>query len=241
MRSILIINPNSSNAMTEALKPLVDRLANDGTSFSYFTAPSGPASINNDADAASSVDHCLPALRPLLKSSDAFLVACYSAHPLVPTLAREPEVIRGHKPVMGILEASVIASLLLVNQGERFGIVSTGKVWEELLAAGVAEFLGSPSSARFAGVETTGLNAGELHDAPAELVQSRMKEATRRLLARGNIGAICLGCAGMAGLGELVREACVEVLGDELGARMKIVDGVQAGAVQLDATLRMGR
>ncbi|KAJ3337559.1 hypothetical protein HDU93_000850 [Gonapodya sp. JEL0774] len=202
----------------------------DATIFSYFTAPSGPLSINNDADGAASATHCLPVLRPILADHDAFLVACYSAHPLVPLLQREPVVLDGKKPVTGIMEASVDASLMSLGPGEAFGVVSTGRIWEELLAKGIAEHLGvsrdssGVASSRFAGVETTGLNANELHDAPAELVRKRMKEATARLLRRGKVGAVCLGCAGMAGLDDLVREACVEEMGEEAGKRVKIVD-----------------
>jgi Asp/Glu/hydantoin racemase len=95
-------------------------------------------------------------------------------------------------------------------------------------------------SARFAGVQTTGLNATELHDAPQEEVERRMKEATKRLLRQGDVGAICLGCAGMSGMGEWVREACIEELGDKDGGRVRVIDGVQAGVAWLEGTLRAG-
>ena len=35
---------------------------------------------------------------------------------------------------------------------------------------------------RYAGTETTGLNAGELHSTPKDEVDRRMKEATKRVL-----------------------------------------------------------
>jgi Asp/Glu/hydantoin racemase len=146
------------------------------------------------------------------------------------------------KPVAGIFEASVAASLLLLAPGEQFGIVSTGKVWEEILADGVKALLGTSSerSSRFAGVETPGLSATELHDAPPEEVRSKMKEATKRLLRLGNVTAVCLGCAGMAGMNQMVREAAVEELGEQKGAKVRIVDGVQAGVGSLEGLLRMG-
>ena len=96
---------------------------------------------------------------------------------------------------------------------------------------------------RFAGVETTGLDATDLHDAPAEEVRKRMKDAVKRLLRDENgeerrVGAICLGCAGMAGMDEMVREACVEAVGEVEGKRIRIVDGVVAGVVWLEGMLR---
>jgi Asp/Glu/hydantoin racemase len=180
----------------------------------------------------------LPALLP---NHDGFLIACYSQHPLVPALQAHDGA-RGN-PVTGIFEASVAASLQLLRPGESFGIVSTGKVWEAILSGAVADLLGTGggvASSRFAGVETTGLSATELHDAPAAEVREKMKEATKRLLRRGNVTAVCLGCAGMAGMNEMVREAAVEELGTDRGGKVRIVDGVQAGAAWLDGAVRMG-
>ncbi|PVI02410.1 hypothetical protein DM02DRAFT_653554 [Periconia macrospinosa] len=245
MRSILIIQPNSTQSMTDALKPLVDSLQFKDTTHAYFTAPSGPKSINNEDDAAESVHHCLPALSTLLPQHDGFLVACYSPHPLVPRLKSHPAITSsrgGGKPITGIFEASVTYSLQIIHPHESFGIVSTGKVWEDILSDAVVDFLGTGSEAskRFAGVETTGLNATDLHDAPADEVRRRMKDAVKRLLRKGGIGAVCLGCAGMAGMGEMVREACVEELGSEAGERVRIVDGVVAGVAWLEGAVRAG-
>ncbi|KAF2706026.1 hypothetical protein K504DRAFT_460123 [Pleomassaria siparia CBS 279.74] len=241
-RSILVINPNSTESMTDGLRPLVDALHFKDTSHNYFTAPSGPKSINDEDDAVESVKHCLPALESVLAQHDGYLVACYSKHPLVALLKGETVIQEGRKPVTGIFEASVSTSLQLIHPAERFGIVSTGKVWEKILSEAVVDFLGTGSEAskRFAGVETTGLNATDLHDAPAGEVRKRMKDAVKRLLGKGRVGAICLGCAGMAGMDEMVREACVEELGEVEGSRVKIVDGVQAGVAWLEGAVRSG-
>ncbi|KAF2873656.1 hydantoin racemase-like protein [Massariosphaeria phaeospora] len=242
MRSILIVNPNSTESMTNGLKPLVDSLQFKDTAHEYFTAPSGPKSINNEDDAAESVSHCLPGLQAVLDQHDGYLVACYSHHPLVPLLKEQSAVKKSRKPVTGIFEASVGASLQIIHPEEKFGIVSTGKVWEKILSEAVVGFLGigSEASKRFAGVETTGLNATDLHDAPPEEVRKRMKDAVKRLLKKGKIGAICLGCAGMSGMDSMVREACVEELGEDEGHGIRIVDGVQAGVAWLEGAVRAG-
>jgi Asp/Glu/hydantoin racemase len=67
-----------------------------------------------------------------------------------------------------------------------------------------------------------------------------MKDAVKRLLGKGKVGAICLGCAGMAGMDEIVREACIEELGQEEGQRLRIVDGVMAGVAWLEGAVRAG-
>jgi Asp/Glu/hydantoin racemase len=206
------------------------------TVYSFFTAPSGPESINTFQDVEKSYENCVEDLAPLLHTHDGFLVACYSQHPLVPWLKdRLPRP----KQATGIFEASIAYSLLLLHQSESFGIVSTGKVWEDMLSAGVKRLLGEQESSHFAGVETTGLNATDLHDAAPEVVREKVKEATKRLVGKGGVGAICLGCAGMSGMNEMIREAAVESLGAPSGSNIRIVDGVQAGVAWLHGALRM--
>ncbi|RMY24631.1 hypothetical protein D0867_01250 [Hortaea werneckii] len=241
--SILIVNPNTTQSMTDALRPLVEKLGFQQTTFDYFTAPLGVPSINNEHDAAISTDACLPPLTKLINSYDAFLVCCYSLHPLVSRLRNEAtKAGSSDKPITGIFEASIAFCLQSLEVGSKFGskfgIVSTGKQWEEILGEATENLLGCKASTRYAGTETTGLNADELHSTPKVEVDRRMKDATKRLLERG-AKAICLGCAGMAGMDQTVREACLEQLG-EAGKTIKIVDGVVSGVIHLEGALRAG-
>lgn len=184
-------------------------------------------SINNEDDAATSAEHCIPHLRKLYGDFDAFLVCCYSKHPLVSILSHELSGIKGKK-VTGIFEASLWEAKKS-SSGPKFGIVSTGQQWQEILNEAVLGELGDKEmSARFAGTETTGFDANELHTAPAAEVGERMKAAVKRLLA-GGATAICLGCAGMAGMDSTVRQACVEALGEDKGNDVRIIDGVLSG------------
>lgn len=151
------------------------------------------------------------------------------------------------KYVTGIFEASANVSLSLVgsSENEGFGIVSTGKVWEAALQSAVEEFVGGKDIQRFLGCETTGLNASELHDLPADQVKQKMMKATKRLLVSGknkgvHVKAICLGCAGMVGLEQAVRQACIEELGETGGKQVSIVDGVIAGVGILYGLVKCG-
>lgn len=159
-------------------------------------------------------------------------MACYSEHPLVPLLRAETT-----KPVVGIFEASITQSLQLLRGNERFGIVTTGKGWEALLTDGTERFLGGEKGGkRFAGVESTGLSAKELHEVDKVEVDKRIKEAAVSLLRKGNVKAVCLGCAGMAGMGEAVRAAAK----DEGEEGVRVVDGVCAGSVEVVGLIRCG-
>ncbi|EED21515.1 hydantoin racemase (Dcg1), putative [Talaromyces stipitatus ATCC 10500] len=302
---ILIINPNTSTQMTESLKPIVQGLNYNDIQFDYFTAPNKHVtlpdgrviepvhSINSGEDSIQSAHHCRPFVEPLIPKYDAFLVACYSAHPLVGMLrstikalenkARhsdsgtlhvfvEEEINPGKakKYVTGIFEASVTSSLMLISSfhlladwshhkaqsQDTWGIVTTGAVWKEELTKAVGFMINGPEESeekrrkllnaehtsptpspappsvpRFAGVETTGLTAVELHKTPPEEVRRRIIDATEKILKGSShpVRAVCLGCAGMAGMEEAVRAGCIKAYGETEGENVHIVDGVVAG------------
>lgn len=210
-------------------------------SISTYTAPSGPNSINNEDDADKSAEIVFEDLRnknkDLLNHNDGFIVACYSLHPLT-------EKIKSILPydhsgsVIGIFEASVLISqeLLLWPRDStkprlgQFGIVTTGRYWEQVLTDGAKEIMARENipSHFFSRVVSTGLSAAELHTMPAEEVRSRMIEATKKLLDEESVQVICLGCAGMAGMDATVREACIEMRGPIEGEKVHIVDGIHA-------------
>ncbi|KAM0723122.1 hypothetical protein Q7P37_001322 [Cladosporium fusiforme] len=199
-RSILIINPNTTQSMTSSLKPLIDSLLipkDDTLSVHYYTAPTGPPSINSESDALLSLHAVLPDLlsTKLLETHTAFLICCYSSHPLVPALRQHlASQSQSHKPVTGIFEASLATTLQSISAPSTFGIVSTGAQWAAILDDAVAKHLGSASSKRYAGTETTGLSAVELHTTPKDEVDRRVKDATKRLLARGGESRLSWVC-----------------------------------------------
>ncbi|KAL2071066.1 hypothetical protein VTL71DRAFT_12301 [Oculimacula yallundae] len=250
---LLVINPNTSKEMTASVEQLIQQLNVDfptTTVITTYTAPSGPASINNSADCLESARIVYEDLRPRLEDYDAHLVACYSVHPLVAGL--QDEVPSGIH-VTGIFEASITTALALLPMRYadpklerletrfKFGIVSTGSYWEAELADGVRRFLDLKSvgeTGRFKGVETTGLTAGELHTADPELVRKKMIEATRRLVKDRDVKVVCLGCAGMVGMEDVVREALVEELGEFEAKDVHILDGVKAGIALLEGLMR---
>ncbi|TAQ86021.1 hypothetical protein B7494_g5650 [Chlorociboria aeruginascens] len=246
-RKLLVINPNSSKSMTQGLESRLDDLGPSHVfHISFYTALAGPDSINDENDALESGIICLKDLEPVLSEYDAFLVACYSVHPLV-SLIRER--VRPGVHVMGIFEASITTSLSLLDYTSKsgaerfgkFGIVSTGRYWSKALSEGLAWFLGHEdirNCAAFKRVETTGLTAAELHTTAPEVVRRKMSDATKRLVKDRDVKAICLGCAGMAGMDSIVEEALIEELGEQAAKQVYIVDGFKAGVVLLEGLVR---
>jgi Asp/Glu/hydantoin racemase len=193
-------------------------------------------------------------LKGKLADFDAVLVACYSVHPLVQRLARE----NPHLAVTGIFEASVLATLSLLGppvvvSGEggdsekdrMWGVVTTGKFWERHLSDGVKHFLGQKGeeeNAKFGGVETTGLNAGDFHGGvDPEVIRQKLREATQRLLDKGPVECVVMGCAGMAGLEDIIRDATRDKYGEEQAEKLFVVDGVLAGVGLLETTVKNRR
>lgn len=112
---ILIMNPNLSPSMTNALGDSIENLDYKDSQYNYFTSPKHPThptglSINDPSDAALSALHALPLLHPLLEAHDAFLIACYSPHPLVQELKS-----RTRKPVILIIEASIAVAVQMLR------------------------------------------------------------------------------------------------------------------------------
>lgn len=284
---ILVINPNTSTHMTSALVPILDNLGYTDLHFDYFTAPEteavtlpdgrvihGIPSINSGEESVLSALHCRPFLEPLVAKYDGFIVACYSAHPLVGMLREAIDKLEDanllelgpaaeikKKYVTGIFEGSIVSSLSLVSSfqltwdggfgkaqaKDTFGIVTTGSSWKTELSNAVTDMLVNSgdckgSSSRFAGVETTGLTAVELHTTPSGEVRRRIIEATERLIKATPrpVSAICLGCAGMAGMEAAVREGCIKAYGRKQGSRVKIVDGVVSSAGMLVTAFKAG-
>ncbi|KAL2136987.1 hypothetical protein VTI74DRAFT_11169 [Chaetomium olivicolor] len=244
---ILVLNPNSSSAMTQGLVEAISGMDRAPyTEVDTYTAPSGPASINDGDDVQRStevVEQHVKGLR-VLEQYDAVLVACFSVHPLVGRLAALDGA-HGKILVTGIFEASILACLSLLPPGKKWGIVTTGAFWKDHLTQGVNVFLGTQpqsSNTKFAGVETTGLNAGDFHGGvEPTVVEAKLKEATIRLLEKGDVDCVVMGCAGMAGLEEIIRSVAIEKYGAEQGNQLLIVDGVRAGIGLLEQMVRNRR
>ncbi|CAE6443962.1 unnamed protein product [Rhizoctonia solani] len=229
---ILVINPNSSQSMTESLVTMFQTSPPPAhITLSFFTGPADcPKSIDDEEGCHASAKACLSLLLPSVHTQvyDAYLVACYSEHPL-PGFLREAS--QGKVPTLGIFEASVLYSLANTSSSDKFGIITTGQVWEALLTNALENFLGARDSTRFAGVMTTGYTAIELHQVPQAEVYRKIGEAAKVLVEDRGARAICLGCAGMVGM----EEAITKALGEKWADKLLIVDGVKVGVLLLSS------
>jgi allantoin racemase len=219
---LLIINPNTSRAMTaEILKAGRAALPATATDIALdaIQPECGPASIEGQLDEVVSAHWALDVVLPIADRYDGLIVACYSHHPLTGALR---EVLR--QPVIGIMEASILHALPL---GERFSIVTTSARWQPLLMEGVRS-LGLER--RCASVRSTGLSVLALGSLPPEIVRRRLIEESRLAVEQDGASVICLGCAGLAGLEDAIGEAC----------GVPVIDGVKAGVLLTRSLVEAG-
>lgn len=223
--SILLINPNGTSSMTDAcLRSLEHTLPPYCTVAGFTTPHPTPNAIEGHLDAVLSATAAIRAVVPIASQYDAFLVACFSAHPLINALREE---LVG--PVIGIMEASLYAARML---GGRLGVVATGgrsKVMHE----DAIRMYGLDGYS--AGCETTNLGVLELERLPREKVLGLVSEAAKRLVYEKGADCIALGCAGMTEM----KTRCEEAVGVQNGYA-QVIDGVGVGVQLLIALVREG-
>lgn len=182
--TIFVINPNSSEHVTDGIDRAVDPMrAASPVPIEARTLAEGPPGIETQAHVDGVVMPMLAHCAQLEDTASAFVVACYSD----PGLAalREQSV----RPVLGIAEASILTAMTL---GQRFGIIS-------ILSKSI------PRHMRYVGA--MGVMDRLAGDLPLELgVQDladegrtfeRLKEVGASLRDTKMADVLILGCAGM--------------------------------------------
>jgi Asp/Glu/hydantoin racemase len=214
---ILVINPNSTVAVTQGIDRALEPLRiPGGPQFECVTLAEGPPGIQSQRD-VDSVISPLCALIERRSDCSAFVIACYSD----PGLHSAREVTR--KPVLGISECGVFTALTL---GQRFGViailsVSIPRHLRYLGAMGVTD--------RLAAELPVGLQVTELSD--ASRTRSRLIDTGRRLVDEHGAHVVVMGCAGMA----QYREPLEDALG------VPVVEPTQAAAGMALARVRLAR
>lgn len=211
---ILLINPNTTEEFTTRIGMIAQRYAAAQTEVVAKQPASGPRSIESVYDELLSAPGTLEVLLAGAEQFDAFVIACYSDHPVI-YAAREVT----DKPVLGIAEASMYVACML---GHRFSVVTTNDEWQPLLTDAVARY---GLTERCASVRTTGMDVLALEHADEETTYRLIRNAAQAALDEDGAEVICLGCAGMAGMDKaLEAELGVPVL-DGVVCALKLLEG----------------
>jgi Asp/Glu/hydantoin racemase len=181
---IVVINPNSTQSVTDAIDAALQpwRMAG-GPAIECVTLAEGPPGIETQAH----IEQVVPPICRLVQArSDAaaFVIACFSDPGLHAAREATP------KPVFGIAECGLLSALTL---GERFGIVA---ILETSMPRHLRYVRQLGLASRFAGDLPLGLGVVELADEARAF--ERMIVVGRRLRDDHGADVLVLGCAGMA-------------------------------------------
>ena len=180
---IVVINPNSNEAVTDGLSEALQPFRfHGGPAIECLTLVEGPFGIESQVDSDSVV---LPLVRTVQGRPDAsaFVIACYSD----PGIDSCRSVSKA--PVFGIQESGLLTALA---RGDRVGIIA---VAEHSVRRHRLYMRRMGALERVAGERSAGMTVAE--SARGNRTLDRLTEVGRALLGDG-ADAILLGCAGMA-------------------------------------------
>ncbi len=203
--TLIIINPNSSQTVTDGIDRAVDPLRRFGVPIRCLTLAEGPPGIESQGQADLTI---APMLNMAAAQKDAagYVIACFG-DPGLHALRDQTAL-----PVVGIQEAAVMSALTL---GQRFGVIAimAASIPRHLRAFGAMGVLD-----RLAGDRALGLGVADLADPDKSL--AAMIATGKRLRDEDGSDVLIMGCAGMAHYRE--------TLESETG--LPVVEPCQAGA-----------
>ena len=214
---IKLINPNTTQRMTEAMGRCAREVAAPGTEIIAVNPTMGPPSIEGYYDEALATPGLLAEVAAGEREGcDGYVIACFGD----PGLYAARELARG--PVIGIAEAAMHAASVLAPG---FSVVTTlartcGMAWHLAERYGMKRFCRN--------VRATDVAVLDL-DKPGSAARRIILDECRRALAEDGSDAIVLGCAGMA-------ELCAEIE-DALGA--PVIEGVTAAVKWTEALVAL--
>ena len=181
---ILVINPNSNEAVTEGMAKVLQSFNfSDGPEIVCVSLTQGPFGIESQAD----IEFVKLPLRNMVsdrKDIDAFVIACYSDPGL--QVCREAT----DRPVFGIQECGVLAAMA---QGDRFGVIA---LQERSVRRHLLYLRQMGVMARFAKERAANLSVEEC--ARGTKTFDKLCKVAKQLRDEDKADTVILGCAGMA-------------------------------------------
>lgn len=201
---IIIINPNSTQSMTDAMVETARKSA-PGVEVIGWTSTEGPPAIQGEQDGEAAI----PPLLKLVKKAEeakakAIIIGCFDDTGLSP--ARKLATC----PVIGIGQAAYhLASLF----GPRFSVVTTLAVSVPVLSENVRQYGLDRNLGR---IRASGVPVLALEE-DRENATRQVKAEIQAAIEEDDINSVVLGCAGMVHIAE-----------DSEDISVKLIDGVHA-------------
>ena len=214
---ILVVNVNTTESITETIAQQARAVASPGTEIvgltPYFGAESVEGNFESYLAAIAVMDRVMAYDQPF----DAVIQAGYGEH------GREGLQELLNVPVVDITEAAATTAMFL---GHAYSVVTTldrtvPLIEDRLKLAGLYQ--------RCASVRASGMAVLELEEDPLGAMEAIVHQA-ELAIRDDKAEVICLGCGGMAGLDEQIRQR----------TGVPVVDGVTAAVTIAESLVRLG-
>ncbi|WLD66082.1 aspartate/glutamate racemase family protein [Pseudomonas fluorescens] len=214
---ILVVNVNTTESITETIAQQARAVASPGTEIvgltPYFGAESVEGNFESYLAAIAVMDRVMAYDQPF----DAVIQAGYGEH------GREGLQELLDVPVVDITEAAASTAMFL---GHAYSVVTTldrtvPLIEDRLKLAGLYQ--------RCASVRASGMAVLELEEDPLAAMEAIVRQA-ELAICEDKAEVICLGCGGMAGLDEQIRQR----------TGVPVVDGVTAAVTIAESLVRLG-
>lgn len=211
---ILLVNPNTTAAVTESCARVAREVAAPGTEIVPLTGEFGARIISSRAENAIAAHGLLTLLARHHADADAVLLAV--SYDTALSAGREMLSI----PVVGMTEAALLTAHLV---GTRFGLVTFGTpaAYRELVA-------GHGLAARFAGLRSIDTAASTVYADP-QSVEKRVIEAATALAKEDGAECVVLSGAAMAGFANRIKDA----------VPVPVLDGIACGIPLCEMLVRL--
>jgi allantoin racemase len=210
---ILVINPNTTQAMTDEIGHVAVAAAGPGTEIDTVQPEAGPRSIEGQADEVLAGYHTLDVVASTRGRYDAYVIACYGD----PALAACREV--SSVPVIGIAEASFHMASLVAYKWSIVTVLPRVKpMLEELVHRNGMEM-------RCASIRCTPLTVLEIEE-DLERTKRMMVDEARSAIAEDGAEAILLGCAGLGPLDKWMQQQLDVPVLDGVACAVKLAEGL---------------
>jgi Asp/Glu/hydantoin racemase len=183
MTRLLLINPNTTQSITDLVLKHAKRFAAEGTTLRAVSGAFGPRYIASRIGYAIAGHAAVDALANDKGARDAVVLACF-----------------GDPGVVGMAEASILQACAI---GRRFSIVTGGERWKPMLEEFVAT---QGMSSRLASVRTVAPTGADIARNPKAAMALLAKGCTACAREDG-ADVVILGGAGLAGLAAKLRPA----------------------------------
>ncbi|PIB72752.1 aspartate/glutamate racemase family protein [Pseudomonas sp. 2822-17] len=214
---ILVVNVNTTESITDTIAQQARGVASPGTEIVGLTPFFGAESVEGNFESYLAAIAVMDRVMAYDQPFDAVIQAGYGEH------GREGLQELLNVPVVDITEAAASTAMFL---GHAYSVVTTldrtvPLIEDRLKLAGLYQ--------RCASVRASGMAVLELEEDPLAAMEAIVRQA-ELAIREDKAEVICLGCGGMAGLDEQIRQR----------TGVPVVDGVTAAVTIAESLVRLG-